>query len=84
MAAITNEDIIAKLATLEANMATMQEDIRQIKKETTNIGLVKSIVFGMIIIIVLAFMGGLVNLVLPHTTTEATTLPSTGVRIPGK
>lgn len=82
--AVTNQDIISKIATLETKMDTVQGDIQQIKKDTTNIGLVKSIVFGLVVIIMLAFMGGLVNLILPHTSTQAETLPSTGVQAPGK
>ncbi len=83
----TNQDIFTKLATLEANINNMgkdisdiQDDIKQIKRDTANVGLVKSIVFGIVIIVMLAFMGGIVNLLLPHTTTQASTLPSTGVQ----
>lgn len=82
--ATTNQDIITKLATLETKMDMVQTDIQQIKKDTTNIGLVKSIVFGLVIIIMLAFMGGVVNLILPHTPTQANELPLTGIQTPGK
>jgi phage-related protein len=91
MATITNQDIISKLATLEANFNNltsdfkdMKDDVKQIKKETANFGLIKSIVFGIVIIVMLAFMGGLINIIIPHATTQASTLPETGVHTPVK
>lgn len=90
--AYTNQDIIIKLTSLEGVVANMvkdmgdvRDDIKQIKKDTANVGLVKSIVFGMVIIIMLAFMGGVVNLVLTHPTqTSANNLPAVSIQKPGK
>jgi len=89
---VTNEEIIRKLATLEANfinmsgaISTIQKDIAGIKKDTASFGLVKSIVFGFIVIIVLAFMGALTTIIIPHQdATQASTLPATQVQIPKK
>lgn len=86
-----NQDIISKLARLEANFDNltnefkdMKDDVKQIKKDTANFGLVKSVVFGMIVIIALAFFGAVVNVFIPHNSSQAETLPSTGVHLPGK
>ncbi len=91
MAQSTNQDIITKLATLEANFNNMsgdfkdmKDDVKQIKKDTANFGIIKAIVFGLVAIITIAFMGAVVDVVIPYTSTHASTLPSTGVHIPGK
>ncbi len=88
----TNKDIISKIAKLEANLDNItgeiketRDDIKQIKKDTANFGLVKSIVFGFIVIILLAFTGVLVELIIPHAPiTQANNFPETSIHLPGK
>lgn len=79
----TNQDIIYKLGGIEANVAAMQEDIRQIKKDTRFFPIVKGIVFGMVIVILLGAMA-VINQVIFHQPIGTGSLPPVAVQTPGR
>lgn len=92
MAQITNQDIISKLATLEANFSNlasdfkdMKEDVGQIKRDTRFLPIIKGIVFTMVVIVLLG-AAGVINSLIFHQPqqTQASNLPATSVQVPGK